>query len=157
MSALPPTQGENLPLRPAGFFTRLEAWIIDLVLITLIDVGAVVIFHQIINFFLAPFVNRDIDFSPIAPYFALGLLVVYYLFFWSLLGFTPGKFLLGLKIVRPDGRKIGFGRALVRFIGYWISAIFLLLGYLWIIFDRRRQGWHDKLADTQVVYTWTKK
>lgn len=157
MKAIPPTQSEKPPLRAAGFFTRLEAWIIDLVLIALIGLGAVALIRLIIRFFLAPFVNREIVFDTQAPWFGLGLLVFYYIFFWALLGFTPGKFLLGLRIVRPDGRKIGLGRAIVRFIGYWISAVFLFVGFLWIIFDRRRQGWHDKLADTQVIYTWERK
>jgi uncharacterized RDD family membrane protein YckC len=41
----------------------------------------------------------------------------------------------------------------LRFIGCWISAIPLFFGFIWIIFDRRRQAWHDKLAGTQVIYT----
>jgi uncharacterized RDD family membrane protein YckC len=80
-------------------------------------------------------------------------ILVYYMFFWTLLGYTPGKFLLGLKIIRRDGSKLTPGRAFLRFIGYWISAIPLFFGFIWIIFDHRRQGWHDKLADTQVIYT----
>jgi uncharacterized RDD family membrane protein YckC len=80
-------------------------------------------------------------------------ILVYYLYFWSFLGYTPGKFLLGLIIVRRDGSKLTLGRAFLRFIGYWVSAIPLFFGFIWIIFDRRRQGWHDKLADTQVIYT----
>lgn len=157
MSAIQPSQPENQPMRPAGFFSRIEAWIIDLVLIVLISLGAVAMTRLIISFFLVPFVHRDIAFGAFAPWVALGLVVIYYIFFWTLLGFTPGKFLLGLRIVRLDGRKIGLGRAIVRFIGYWISAAFLFVGFLWIIFDRRRQGWHDKLADTQVIYTWERK
>jgi uncharacterized RDD family membrane protein YckC len=84
------------------------------------------------------------------------VIVVYYLFFWTLLGYTPGKFLLGLKIVRRNGSKLGLGRAIVRFIGYWISIIPLGLGFIWIILDSKREGWHDKLAGTHVIYTWEK-
>ena len=71
---------------------------------------------------------------------------------WVLVGFTPGKGLLGLRILRADGQRIGLGRAIVRYAGYWVSLIFLGLGFIWILFDRRRRGWHDKLAGTCVVY-----
>ena len=73
--------------------------------------------------------------------------------FWTLAGQTPGKQLVGVRVVRTDGRRIEFGRAVVRRLGYILSSL-LYLGFLWILFDNRRQGWHDKLADTIVVYTW---
>jgi uncharacterized RDD family membrane protein YckC len=69
-------------------------------------------------------------------------------------GFTPGKGLLGLRIVRTDGQRVKLGAAVLRFIGYWLSALVLFLGFIWIIVDRRRQGWHDKLGRTVVIYGW---
>ena len=88
---------------------------------------------------------------------AVGLLqmffgLVYFLFFWVLVGFTPGMGLVGLRLSQCDGQRLGPGRAIVRYIGYWVSFIFLGLGFIWILFDRRRQGWHDKLAGTCVIY-----
>jgi uncharacterized RDD family membrane protein YckC len=149
-------QAENHINRPAGFFSRLEAFIIDLFVILFASLGTVWMAGLILSFFIRPFF--DINIRPIQylPVIVSAVIVIYFLFFWTLLGFTPGKFLLGLKIVRQDGSKLGLGRALIRFIGYWISALVLFFGFLWIIFDSNREGWHDKLADTRVVYTWEK-
>jgi uncharacterized RDD family membrane protein YckC len=142
--------------RPAGFISRLEAFMIDLLALTISGVAATWIFELIFRFFL---LNRifsnlgSLQYSSVI--FAL-VILAYYLYFWGFLGYTPGKFLLGLRIVRRDGRKLSIGRSLLRFFGYWVSALPLFLGFAWIIFDRRRQGWHDKLADTQVIYTGRK-
>ena len=67
-------------------------------------------------------------------------------------GQSPGKMVIGIKIVKTDGRSIGFGTTLLReIIGKFISSIIILLGYIWILFDGQRQGWHDKIASTYVV------
>jgi uncharacterized RDD family membrane protein YckC len=79
---------------------------------------------------------------------------IYYLFFWTLAGQTPGKMLLGLRIVSLDGSHLTLWQALRRFIGYFLSALPLYAGYWWVLIDNRRQGWHDKLAGTVVVYIW---
>ena len=66
-------------------------------------------------------------------------------------GQTIGYKAMGLRVVRlRDGGPIGWGQALGRFLSYIISGIFGL-GYIWILFDGRRQGWHDKLAGTVVI------
>lgn len=72
---------------------------------------------------------------------------------WALLGRTPGMMLLGLRVVKINGDPPGVWRSVVRAFGYWVSAI-LMLGFLWIVVDERRQGFHDKLAGTVVVYDW---
>jgi uncharacterized RDD family membrane protein YckC len=86
--------------------------------------------------------------ATLASLFVIG----YSTFFWSLVGFTPGKALLGLKVVRKDGGRVSFGRALLRFFAYWISMLPLFLGFFWVLWDSNRQGWHDKIAGTQVLY-----
>jgi uncharacterized RDD family membrane protein YckC len=60
---------------------------------------------------------------------------------------------MGLRIVRTNGERVRAGNAVRREVGYVISGL-LFLGYLWILFDNRRQGFHDKLAGTIVVYSW---
>ena len=75
---------------------------------------------------------------------------------WALLGRTPGMMLLGLRVVRSDGSTPGIWRSIIRALSYWISAI-LMLGFAWIAVDRRRQGFHDKLARTFVVYDWPER
>ncbi|HXF36498.1 MAG TPA: RDD family protein, partial [Actinomycetota bacterium] len=84
----------------------------------------------------------------------LGLFVAYAV--WALRlfarGMTPGKRLLGIRVVREDGRPAGFGTMLLReWVGKAISGFLLGLGYLWILLDRDNQGWHDKLVRTYVV------
>lgn len=73
------------------------------------------------------------------------------LLWWCCQG-TPGKLLLGCRVVdaRTGGRP-HLWQAIVRLLGYAVSALPLGLGFLWILWDRRRQGWHDKLARTVVV------
>ena len=73
------------------------------------------------------------------------------LLWWCCQG-TPGKLLLGCRVVdvRSGGRPQVW-QVVVRLLGYAVSALPLGLGFLWMLWDRRRQGWHDKLARTAVV------
>ena len=67
-------------------------------------------------------------------------------------GTTPGKKLLGMRVIKEDGTPAGFMTMLLReWIGKWISGLILLLGFLWILFDKDNQGWHDKLMSTYVT------
>ena len=67
-------------------------------------------------------------------------------------GATFGKKLVGIKVVRIDGSKVNYLISFIRaFIGYIVSAFALGLGFLWIIWDKKKQGWHDKIAGTIVV------
>jgi len=67
-------------------------------------------------------------------------------------GMTPGKKLLGMRVIKEDGTSAGFFTMLIReWIGKAISGLILSLGFLWILFDRDKQGWHDKLMSTYVV------
>lgn len=71
---------------------------------------------------------------------------------WGRFGRTPGKLLLDLRVVNArTGEPPGYLRAVARYIGYFVSALPLGLGFLWIVFDRQRQGLHDKIAGTRVV------
>lgn len=66
-------------------------------------------------------------------------------------GQTPGKIMLGLRVVKKNGKRISWLDALLRNVfGYTVSGLFLL-GYLWAAFDREKQAWHDKMAGTVVV------
>jgi uncharacterized RDD family membrane protein YckC len=67
-------------------------------------------------------------------------------------GQTPGQSALGLRVIGfEDGAPIGHGRAFVRWIGSFLSAFCFLLGYLWMLWDREKQCWHDKFARDVVV------
>lgn len=77
--------------------------------------------------------------------------IAYFVFFWVWRGQTPGKMLLGIKVIREDGSKVTVGVALLRYLGYIVSAAVLFIGFIWIAFDSRKQGFHDKMAETYVV------
>ena len=82
---------------------------------------------------------------------AFVLSFIYFIVSWGRSGQTIGKALTGTKVVRVDGYALGYGKAFLRYVGYIISALLLSLGFLWIGFDKRRQGWHDKIAGTVVT------
>ncbi len=79
-------------------------------------------------------------------------LVLYHTLFLSVWSSTPGKKLYGLKVLHAetDG-DLGFGRALGRSAAYLISSLLFGLGFWWVAFDKKRQAWHDSIAQTRVV------
>lgn len=67
-------------------------------------------------------------------------------------GQTLGKKLFGVRVVRTDGSNVTYSKAFVRSLGYLLSTFFgTFLGFLWALWDRRNQTWHDKIAGTVVV------
>jgi|SRR5882672_2322426 len=72
--------------------------------------------------------------------------------FWRFRGATPGKMLVKAKIVTAEElAQPSTARLIGRFFAYFVSIFPLCLGFLWIAFDKRKQGWHDKLAKTVVI------
>jgi uncharacterized RDD family membrane protein YckC len=64
---------------------------------------------------------------------------------------TLGKMALGIKVGDMDNQRIDFSKAMLRNISKILSSLILFIGYIMIIFDDRKQGLHDKIADTFVV------
>ncbi len=124
----------------AGFFSRLVAYLIDIVVVG-IPVGIVAII----------FTNQDGSLSPLGAVLYAVISIGYYVYFWSNTGQTPGKKWLGVRVVSTDGEVLSAGRAFLRLIGYAISSLFFGLGFLWAAWDSEKQGWHDKIANTYVV------
>lgn len=72
--------------------------------------------------------------------------------FWAGAQATPGKMLMGLMIVDArTGEEPEFSHYLLRYLGYFLSALFFCLGYIWAAFHPRKQAWHDIIANTVVV------
>jgi uncharacterized RDD family membrane protein YckC len=67
------------------------------------------------------------------------------------LGATPGKMVLGLRVVRPDGGPVSLGRAIGRYFAKLLSGLILLIGFIMAGFDREKRGLHDMLVDTRVI------
>ena len=117
-----------------GFWTRFGAAIIDGVVIS-----------------LASFALFRFTFG-ISGVPQILLLWLYYWLFTGLRGQTLGKMVFGIKVVNAEGSIPGLGIAALREIpGKIVSFIVLCLGFFWIIWDRRKRGWHDKIAKTYVV------
>jgi uncharacterized RDD family membrane protein YckC len=76
---------------------------------------------------------------------------VYCVLFWTLIGRTPGKALLKLRVVSVNGNRPHLVRSIVRYLGYFVSSI-LMIGFAWAIVDRRSQAFQDKMARTFVVF-----
>ena len=77
---------------------------------------------------------------------------LYHWLFIGLKGQTLGKMAVGIKVVNARGSIPGLGDAALReILGKIVSTIVICLGFLWIIWDGRKQGWHDKIAKTYVV------
>ncbi len=77
--------------------------------------------------------------------------LAYFVGMWTWRGTTIGGIVLKLKVVRVDGRPLTFVVALVRGLAAAFSAVVLFLGFLWIAWDKDKQGWHDKIAGTTVI------
>ncbi len=73
-------------------------------------------------------------------------------YFWTRSnGQTPGKRIMGIRVVRYDGGPLNDVDALIRAIGYYVNSMVFGLGWIWALFDDRKRGWHDMLAKTLVV------
>lgn len=89
--------------------------------------------------------------SVLDPLIIIVTLMIAELIMWTK-GNTPGHALLGMRIIKIDGSKPGFGTMFLReIIGKFASIAFLGLGFYWAIWDKDRQAWHDKIAGTLVL------
>jgi uncharacterized RDD family membrane protein YckC len=129
----------------AGFGQRALALLIDWLIVVVISMPLIVVAFGAEYFSLDPLRRLwDVLFTLIVGIAVVG--------FWRYCGATPGKLAVGLKIV--DARTGGApatGRLVLRFVAYLVSALPLYLGFLWAGVDRRKQGWHDKIAGTIVI------
>lgn len=80
------------------------------------------------------------------------VIVVVSIVMWVKYAGTPGKRLLRLKILDADtGEPLSAGKAILRYVGYIPAYLVLCIGVIWVAFDQRKQGWHDKMANSVVV------
>ncbi|HMM27827.1 MAG: RDD family protein [Chloroflexota bacterium] len=78
--------------------------------------------------------------------------VLYNGYFWTQNnGQTPGKSLMGIRVVKTNGQGLSWLDAFIRYVGYYINTFLLFIGWLWAFIDSKNQGFHDKLAGTIVV------
>jgi uncharacterized RDD family membrane protein YckC len=134
-------------LEYAGFWIRLGATLIDVVLLMLVTAPLLVWIYGWGYYDNGHWIAGPADFliSWVAPAIATML-------FWRYREATPGKMLLSLRIVDAEtGEAPSVSQAVGRYFAYLVSMVVLCLGFVWIGVDPRKQGWHDKLAGTVVV------
>lgn len=129
----------------AGFWPRAAAFLVDWLIAIVIAVPIMVVGFGLRRVSLDP-AEHSWDLLSFI------VIVAVVIGFWRYCGATPGKLALGLKIVdAATGNPPSLWRLVLRFAGYFVSALPLYLGFLWIAIDRRKQGWHDKIARTIVI------
>ncbi|MDO8458235.1 MAG: RDD family protein [Burkholderiaceae bacterium] len=133
----------------AGFWIRAGATLIDTVLIMVITAPLLAAIYgwKYFGADSATFIAGPADFliSWVLPAAAV-------IWFWTHKKATPGKMALHLRIVDADtGGSLSLGQSIGRYFAYFLSIIPFGLGLIWVAFDNRKQGWHDKLAHTVVV------
>lgn len=94
---------------------------------------------------------QNIVFNSMIDLIVMGAVII---IFWIYRSATPGKILFSMKIVDAKTlEKPSNSRAIIRYLSYFISSLPLFLGFIWIAFDKKKQGWHDKIAGTLVIDT----
>lgn len=130
-----------------GFWIRTLAALIDSLLLLIVIIPVSMALFGIDQ----PFKNKanygtfDLIVNYLLPAFAV-------LIFWIYKSATPGKMLTRLSIIdAKTGKKPSTAQFIGRYLGYYLSALPLCLGLIWVGFDKQKQGWHDKLAGTLVI------
>ncbi len=148
----------------AGFWRRLIAFMIDNTIVTIIF-SILCIIAAMAYVWGAISGNSDawiVDITDptsslslmfMSFLFYIFIMLTYFTYFHGITGRTPGKMLLGLQVVSTDGTPISFGTAFLRAVGYLISSLLFTFpfGFIWAAFDKKKQGWHDKIAGTVVI------
>jgi len=131
-----------------GFWMRVFASIID-TLILVVFIGLIAFAMYGMQYLRLSSEGKTVMFDLLVQGLLPALAVIV---FWRYRGATPGKMLISAKIV--DAETFGTpstGKLIGRYFAYIVSCIFML-GFIWIAFDKRKQGWHDKLAGTVVIH-----
>ena len=140
---------DEAPVEYAGFWIRVWASLIDSLLLSVI-IGPLLWAIYGKGYFTGQFTGlvagpADLLLSWVLPAVAAIL-------FWLARQATPGKMVVGATIVdAASGGPLSPRQSLLRYLGYYLSLLPLGLGFFWIAWDDRKQGWHDKLAGTLVV------
>lgn len=141
-------------MRPAGLGVRAVAFVLDAVVLAsfLMVFLALALLQLLLRTDTGA---RDSDAAVwTAVYMVLGWLAfvpLYHIVLWAWRGQTIGQMAVHVRVTRPDGCPIGLGRAVVRFIVYGLSVLFLFTGFLPAFWDHWRRGLPDLVAGTVVI------
>ncbi|WP_215398155.1 RDD family protein [Rheinheimera oceanensis] len=135
------------PQEYIGFWLRVVASLIDSVLLFIVTAPLLIAYYGDTYWNSDAFIQGPVDLliSWIFPAIAIVL-------FWIKKQATPGKLMLSAQIVDArTSNKPTTSQYIYRYVGYFVATIPLGLGFIWVAFDKRKQGWHDKLAGTIVI------
>lgn len=158
-AAVAPVQ--SAPARYAGFWIRVGAWLIDAIILGIVNSVISAFFGGGLGALVKP--GQDPSTINVAAVFgAIGMMILitcaiqfaYFTFLESSeKQATLGKMALGLKVTDLNGQRISVGRAAGRFFSKIISSLILCIGYIMVGFTEKKQGLHDMIAGTYVVRT----
>jgi uncharacterized RDD family membrane protein YckC len=134
-------------LEYVGFWPRVGAALIDSLLVLMVTAPLLTWVYGGDYWYSTKVLHGPVDFviTWILPAIAVIL-------FWMYRQATPGKMAIGARVVDAvTGQAPSTRQLFIRYLGYYVSTIPLLLGLIWVAVDPRKQGWHDKLAGTVVV------
>lgn len=149
MSTSTPETVSTLEPRYVGFWSRLGASILDSIFIISITFPALYMIYGIEYWESETFILGlpDLIISWVFPVLATIIL-------WVYKSATPGKMILNISVIdKNTGKPLTVKQSIIRYIAYYVSLLPLGLGFLWIAWDQKKQGWHDKLAGTVVIYS----
>ena len=138
-----------------GFWRRAIAFTIDKIILLFISITLLIIS----SFIMDTGLSLDLEGITTGPFLisyygtTTLLTMIYFTYFHGSVGQTPGKMILGLRVIQKTGEPMTFGVAFLRSVGYIVSGLVFDLGFMWIAFDGRKRGWHDMIAATYVVRT----
>jgi len=149
-------------MTPARFGRRYIAFLLDIIFLELLGIFATIPLVNQTDQDLTKILVRAVTVGEISQeaiwLVALYTLVLsvlwsmYFVGFTATCGQTPGKRIMGLRVVNEDGTPVDWSTAANRFfIGYSISILPLGLGFYWALVDKNNQAWHDKIAGTLVI------
>ena len=130
-----------------GFGKRFAAILIDTII-----VGIPMYIVNILIFGYSDMINPNASSYWQSQLLSMVVGLSYYIGMWTYSnGATIGKKILKIKIVKYDGSPVTIGTAFGRYFGYILSGIIFGLGFFWVIWDKEKRGWHDKISNTKVV------
>ena len=139
-------------LPKAGFWIRAAAAFVDALIAGALQGIIVFLFAGLLGLLQHGFDSDSLLMFCLAWLLSASISVVYYVYFTAYGGQTPGKMALRIKVVRTDSSPLTLGRAFYReTLCKFVSGIILGIGYLMVAFDEKKQGLHDRMAETYVV------
>ncbi len=145
-------------MRYAGFWMRVAAYVIDMVILTVVTLPLSIWLNFKMQQALAFQGGQTPNWAEFAGYWAMsmawstGITILYGWLFVGRYGATPGKMLLKLKVVTEDGGRVSYLRALGRQGGQLVSSFTCMIGFLLPLFNDEKRALHDYICKTRVIY-----